>query len=372
MDFDKNTITRIILFCVLDKQGGIETHIKSLANHLKSAGADVTVAAKWVKASVHYESYFKEIGVSLVYPKLSNKVFALGLPSKLAALALNILAELSFRMNLKAGSFDVVSINAKGLFGERLRRYLKPHSGILTYHEHQTLHNLHQIDPKIIAMFNRMSFVTVNSSLDHKKISTLLNQKAKAYILPALTLCEHKALNNTKKIKCDFFRVAFIGNIGAHEKGAHKLLHLWKTKNIKDMLLTFYGQNSETLGNISNLEMVKVAGTFDSKDIASIFANVDLLVHPADNESLGLVLIEAMAFGVPFLATHVGGVIDIAFENSNVLTVKNDIEEIYQGIITMRRRIENGDIDNNALKGQYNAKWSPNALGNQWLERLGL
>jgi len=79
-----------------------------------------------------------------------------------------------------------------------------------------------------------------------------------------------------------------------------------------------------------------------------------------------------MAFGVPFLATHVGGVIDIAFENSNVLTVKNDIEEIYQGIITMRRRIENGDIDNNALKGQYNAKWSPNALGNQWLERFGL
>jgi glycosyltransferase involved in cell wall biosynthesis len=360
-----------MLYCVLDKQGGIETHIKSLANCLKSAGAEVTVAAKWVKDPKPYESYFKGIGVSLIYPKLSSKVFALGLPNKLASLLINILAELTFRKSLKLRSFDVVSINATGFFGARLRRYVKPESGFITYHEHQTVHHQDQVNPKLLAILNDMSFVTVNSSLDHKKLFALLKAKTKVYILPALASGDTSLpVLNPKNNQSQLYRVAFVGNVGATEKGAHKLLYLWRLKNIRDMHLTFYGPHSDVLGDIADLPSVKFAGPFASKDIASVYANIDLLVHPADNESLGLVLIEAMAHGVPFVATHVGGIIDIASENSNVLTVENNIEDIYQGIMQMRKRLEMGEIDSAALQAEYEKKWSANVLGKRWVDRL--
>ena len=360
-----------MLYCVLGKQGGIETHIKSLAKCLKSAGVEVTVAAKWVKEPEYYKNYFKGIGVRLVYPRISSKILALGLPYKLESLLLNMLAELTFRKELKSSSFDIVSINATGFFGARLRRYVKPHSGFITYHEHQTVSHLDKVEPKLIAFLNDMSFVTVNSSLDHKKLSAVLQPETKVYILPALASGEKNlSMLNQKNNESQLFRVAFVGNVGAVEKGAHKLLHLWKQNDVQDMLLTFYGPNSDVLGDLSDLPSVRVAGAFSSKDIASVYANIDLLVHPADNESLGLVLIEAMAHGVPFVATHVGGIIDIAFENSNVLTVENNIEDIYQGILHMRKRLEMGEIDFSALQNEYEKKWSANALGNEWTKRL--
>jgi len=360
-----------MLYCVLDKQGGIETHIKSLAKCLKSAGVEVTVAAKWVKEPEQYESYFKGIGVRLVYSRLSRKVFALGVPNKLASVLLNLMAELTFRKELKIHSFDVVSINATGFFGARLSRYVKPKSGFITYHEHQTVQHLDKVNPKLISVLNDMSFVTVNSSVDHNKLSDLLEVKTKVYLLPALASGEISlpALNQ-KNNKSQLFRVAFVGNVGASEKGAHKLLYLWRLKKIQDMHLTFYGPHSDVLGDIADLTSVKFAGPFALKDIASVYGNIDLLVHPADNESLGLVLIEAMAHGVPFVATHVGGIIDIAFENSNVLTVQNNIEDIYQGILQMRKRLEMGEIDSSALQAEYEKKWSANILGKRWVDRL--
>lgn len=359
----------ILLYCVLDKQGGIETHIKSLAKVLTNAGADVTVAAKWVKTPQEYEAYFKSTGVRLVYPKLATKIATLGLPKKVTTLILNLLAVVTFRFQLKPASFDLVSVNATGFFGERLRRYVKPRSGQLTYHEHQTIHNLQHVSLKTIDMFNRMSFVSVNASLDYQKVVTLLNDKSKAYILPALASAESKLPELAKKTRGKLFSVAFVGNVGATEKGAHKLLHLWRLNNIQDMSLTFYGPNPESLGDISDVPQVKVAGSFSPKDIALVFASIDLLVHPADNESLGLVLIEAMAHGVPFVATHVGGMIDIALNNPSVLTVNNTQEAIYLGIMQMRKRIENGEIDSNALQAQYENKWSAKVLGEQWVQR---
>jgi glycosyltransferase involved in cell wall biosynthesis len=46
-------------------------------------------------------------------------------------------------------------------------------------------------------------------------------------------------------------------------------------------------------------------------DIANILRGADLLIHNANEESFGLVLVEAMASGTPVLATRVGGIPEI-------------------------------------------------------------
>jgi glycosyltransferase involved in cell wall biosynthesis len=161
-------------------------------------------------------------------------------------------------------------------------------------------------------------------------------------------------------------RVAFVGNIGAREKGAHKLLALWRRLQPQDMQLTFYGTNADRLGPLSDVRNVRAAGPFRPDEISRVFGEIDLLVHPADDESLGLVLVEAMAHGVPFVGTHVGGIIDIAQDNPHVLTIANTEAALEAAILAMKARIQDGQLDHAGLRALYEARWSHEALGERW------
>jgi len=48
-------------------------------------------------------------------------------------------------------------------------------------------------------------------------------------------------------------------------------------------------------------------------DLSEIYADVDLVVLTSRHEGTPLVLVEAMASGKPFVATHVGGIRDLMF-----------------------------------------------------------
>ena len=52
-------------------------------------------------------------------------------------------------------------------------------------------------------------------------------------------------------------------------------------------------------------------------DIAEIMNEIDLLIHPAHQEPLGRVLLEAAASGVPIVATRVGGTAEILEDGSS-------------------------------------------------------
>jgi glycosyltransferase involved in cell wall biosynthesis len=56
-------------------------------------------------------------------------------------------------------------------------------------------------------------------------------------------------------------------------------------------------------------------------DIPSIFNEVDLLIHPANQEPFGRVLLEASASGTPIVATNVGGTAEIVLDGTTGLLV---------------------------------------------------
>ncbi len=59
-------------------------------------------------------------------------------------------------------------------------------------------------------------------------------------------------------------------------------------------------------------------------DIAGILSEIDLLVHPARQEPLGRVLLEAAVSGCAILATDVGGTAEILVDNETALLVAPD------------------------------------------------
>ena len=62
---------------------------------------------------------------------------------------------------------------------------------------------------------------------------------------------------------------------------------------------------------------VVFTGYLKGKELASAFASADLFVFPSRTETLGLVLLEAMAAGCPAMAARSGGITDIIDEGVN-------------------------------------------------------
>jgi alpha-1,6-mannosyltransferase len=66
----------------------------------------------------------------------------------------------------------------------------------------------------------------------------------------------------------------------------------------------------------------------DQRALAELLASCDLLVHPGDCETFGLIVLEAMACGLPVVGTSGGGVAELVDEESGMLARPNDADSL--------------------------------------------
>jgi alpha-1,6-mannosyltransferase len=70
----------------------------------------------------------------------------------------------------------------------------------------------------------------------------------------------------------------------------------------------------------------------DLRLLARLLASCDALVHPGDCETFGLVVLEAMACGLPVVGTSSGGVAELVDEASGILVAPNSVAALCDGI----------------------------------------
>ncbi|MBU2607969.1 MAG: glycosyltransferase family 4 protein [Chloroflexi bacterium] len=92
-------------------------------------------------------------------------------------------------------------------------------------------------------------------------------------------------------------------------------------------------------------ELVRLVGSVPNQEVAKYYAVADLLIMPSDEEGFPRVLIEAMAMGVPFVATDVGSVREMATERQNRYVVpKGDMAAFTDKLVSLlqddKRRME--------------------------------
>lgn len=97
--------------------------------------------------------------------------------------------------------------------------------------------------------------------------------------------------------------LVFVGRL-SREKGVMRLLRIWEriVKELPDYTLSIYGtgdmkQEMEAFVAEHKLPGVKFMGFCN--DLAQIYTHADLLLMTSDSEGFGMVLIEAMYYGVP-------------------------------------------------------------------------
>lgn len=78
---------------------------------------------------------------------------------------------------------------------------------------------------------------------------------------------------------------------------------------------------------------VHFAGYRTGRGLAEAYASADLFVFPSAFESFGLVILEAMASGLPVISTRVGGATDMIAEGVNGFTVEvGDVEGMVEAV----------------------------------------
>ena len=66
----------------------------------------------------------------------------------------------------------------------------------------------------------------------------------------------------------------------------------------------------------------------NQRQLARLLASCDVLVHPGDCETFGLIVLEAMACGLPVVATSGGGVAELVDDRTGILAAPNSVDSL--------------------------------------------
>ena len=134
--------------------------------------------------------------------------------------------------------------------------------------------------------------------------------------------------------------ILFVGNL-IKEKGVFELLDAYEAlhKQKKDIELHFIGggpklaelERRVKAKNIS--DSVRFVGLVPHDELPQYLSNAKILALPSYREGVPNVILEAMACGVPVVASSVGGIPEVVNEETGVLVKSIDAHSIEEAMI---------------------------------------
>ncbi len=96
-------------------------------------------------------------------------------------------------------------------------------------------------------------------------------------------------------------------------------------------------------------------------DIPRLMASANILVHPTQKDGFGLVLAEAMASGLPVVATNVEGIPEVLSETDSIMVAQDDSIGLREAVLkTLNRSSDNSAIA--IQKGRNKAQFFRNEI----------
>ncbi len=104
-------------------------------------------------------------------------------------------------------------------------------------------------------------------------------------------------------------RIGYVGRL-TPEKNVRILARLEKAlldKGLSGFEFVFVGDGAERNWLRSNMRHAEFTGILTGNNLSRAYANLDFLVFPSETDTFGLVVLEALASGVPVICTATGG-----------------------------------------------------------------
>jgi len=314
----------LISFHTFSQPGGVKRHILDLSKNLRKRGHQTKIIVPRRKRSENYGKDVILLGTS----------FPLDFTGSKSDFSVNF-NPISLERTLKRERFDVLHFHNFGV-PSIVQILVSPSASnalnVLTFHANVKGSEFLENFPSLLYLLNKVCQWKIDGIIG---VASLILSYFKRYKGPKIVVPNGIDLEefnlSIPKIKkyCDGkINLLFVGRI-EKRKGLIYLLKAFKVLNKKfsNLRLIIVGDGSLKDGCKSyvkknNLKEVVfeggVAGT-----IAPYYRTADIFVSPAIfGESFGLVLLEAMACGLPVIATDVGGVHEI-LEPKFLIPTKN-------------------------------------------------
>lgn len=164
-------------------------------------------------------------------------------------------------------------------------------------------------------------------------------------------------------------KVLFVGRL-EERKGVQFLLksikHFDKSCDVNARFILVGKGNHQQYRQLSNFlgidHLVSFEGYLEEERLKKLYANSDIFVLPSKLEGFGLVLLEAIEFGLPVIGTNRGGIPEVIEEYNNGTIVRYGEEsELSKAVCNIGKKLLNGDMDYpniSHVKEKYN--WERN------------
>jgi glycosyltransferase involved in cell wall biosynthesis len=124
------------------------------------------------------------------------------------------------------------------------------------------------------------------------------------------------------------------------------------------------GELEEQARRLGVADAVRFHGQRGHRDVAELMRQADLFVLPSLFENLPCVLLEAIASGLPCVATAVGGVAEVLDDETGVLCQPRDPASLATAISLASDRREH--FDPAAMAEQAHARFGFQAIEREW------
>lgn len=354
---------RILITARLYGAGGVETHLLNLCRLLVQQGAEVTLVSRVAQPTTPLVQVHQQIPLRLLTTPFAADLRWFRLSTMWAILVWPLL--------LQRKRFDVLYTLELSLFTRFLAFFVKP-DGYVLYNKGGVPQAGDKLDPAGRDLLKGLIF---ESQLQAEAARSIFQLDIPVAALPFLGYVASPAPRRMGSVDRPF-RVAFLGRYH-HPKGIYRLLDIWPQLDIGSARLDFYGYGPEQDRLIEAIRRrgmegsVLVNGGWDgASGLAAILADTDLVVLPSEEEGLPVVLLEAMAYGVPFVATDVGATRTLAEDNPDVRVVPVDNGCLKGAIEEMVGRIRGGLVRGDRLQDYHRARYGYELLSQRWTEAL--
>jgi glycosyltransferase involved in cell wall biosynthesis len=324
--------------------GGVETHARQLASHLRRAGFGVEVVTKRVARTDPREEIIDNVPIHRVGP--AGERNALGkwvvLPAFFATM-----------LELKERFDAIVCVDYRGIglaaiaAGSLLKRPvivqgetaavlagptsdtnsgLPPESAIATL-----------LKAPARAVYRRADHILcIGRDLEAEALRAGVDRERVHYQPPGVDLsrfhppqpAEAARLRTSLGWPHDRRMVLFVGRLSV-EKGAMDLVEAWRLADPRDAVLTLVGPDMPghawDVGARARAYVAahgltgRVRFEGPASDTSPFFRAADAYAHPSHFEAFGSSALEAMASGLPIVASGVGGLADFLVDGENAL-----------------------------------------------------
>jgi glycosyltransferase involved in cell wall biosynthesis len=360
---------RTLIHLTASQYGGVETHVYYLSQALAAAGAQVTlVSQRKFDLNAEWAKSLRDINVCIVPPPQIVKK----LPGSMGL----ILSRLSLTCRLRGQQFDRVVGQGHGGAYAWMKRFVKP-GGLFLWHEYWygvPTHGddygddfvapaLARLSPRMMNMIKRLDGIVTGCQRAQRNLRQVQGLLLPIRVIPPLTKIDvqpdaaEKSYKQSSTIK--------IGMIARHGfgKGSAMLLQIWSELNIGNAELHLLGPVSngrfaEVVSRYHSDPTIHIRGPFQREELPQLVTELDLGLFLSIEDGYGLVPLEYMACGVPFVMTDVGAADEFTQNNSDALKVAVSHADVKAGIEEMVRRLRVGDTSRQRIQRFYQQRFS--------------